>query len=52
MKNKLTMLYQALDTLTVEGYKNCKTYSNCMEFIAQMIQEIDAAEKEKPADEK
>lgn len=41
MKDKLTALYQALDTLTITGYKDCKTYANCMEFLAQIIQETE-----------
>lgn len=53
MKEKLNALYQALNTLTISGYRDCKTYANCMEFLAQIIQEceLEPQPEEEKADE-
>lgn len=50
MNEKLNALYQALNTLTISGYRDCKTYANCMEFLAQIIQEC--GQEPQPEEEK
>lgn len=48
MREKLNALYQALNTLTISGYRDCKTYANCMEFLAQIIQECEPQPQPQP----
>lgn len=33
-------IYNALNTLSVKGYNDCKTYSNCMELLNKLVSEI------------
>lgn len=40
----LKEIYSALDTLQLTGYVNCKTYSNCMEALNLVINNITNAE--------
>lgn len=38
--NLITNIYEALNTLELRGYKNCKTYSNCMDAIQKLSIEV------------
>ena len=38
MREKLNALYQALNTRSISGYRDCNTYVDCMEVLAQFIQ--------------
>lgn len=33
-------VYNALDTLTIKGYIDCKTYTNCMETLRSLVTEV------------
>ena len=33
-------IYEALNTLEVKGYNNCKTYTNCMDAINKLFSEL------------
>lgn len=38
---KLTQdIYEALNTLEIKGYNNCKTYSNCMDALNRLFSEL------------
>lgn len=40
----LRNIYDALDTLNLKGYANCKTYANCMDALMVIIDEVNKLE--------
>lgn len=39
--NRIIEIYSALNTLNVKGYNEAKTYSNAMDALREVVNEID-----------
>ena len=43
---QINKIYQALNTISVQGYGNIKTLGNCLDAMQQLAKDVDSYEKD------
>ena len=43
---QINKIYQALNTISVQGYSNIKTFGNCMEAMQELAKNVSSYEQE------
>lgn len=43
---QINKIYQALNTISVQGYGNVKTLGNCLDAMQQLAKDVDSYEKD------
>ena len=43
---QINKIYQALNTISIQGYGNIKTLGNCLDAMQQLAKDVDSYEKD------